>query len=232
MTPNTPTTFRPLDTRTGYDLWSQIYDDEENPLIVVEETHFGPLLGDIRGMKIADLGCGTGRHAVRLAQAGAEVTALDFSAGMLERAKQRPGAERVRFLTHDVQAPIPLADRSFDRVISCLVIEHVADLPAFFAECARICRRDGAIVVSTLHPAMMLRGITARFTDPATGEETRPHSHPHEISDFVMAALRAGLRIDHMTEHAVDAATAHRCPRAEKYLGWPILLLFRLLPPN
>lgn len=81
-----------------------------------------------------------------------------------------------------------------------------------------------------MHPAMMLRGIQARFTDPATGRETRPASWPHQVSDYIMAAVRAGLSIDEISEHAVDEELARRSPRAIKYLHWPILLMMRLKP--
>jgi len=36
------------------------------------------------------------------------------------------------------------------------------------------------------------------------------------------------LTIDHLSEYAVDHELAARCPRAEKYLGWPLLLMMRL----
>ena len=48
------------------------------------------------------------------------------------------------------------------------------------------------------------------------------------IRDSVIAATRAGLHIDHMSEHVVDKELAARSPRAQKYLGWPLLLLMRL----
>jgi len=178
---------------------------------------------------IADVGCGTGRHAVRLASQ-ANVVALDFSEGMLAKARSKPGADRVRFVVHDVAQLLPLGDHLFDRVLCCLVVEHIQDLAGLFGEFRRICKPDGFVVVSAMHPAMMLRGITARFTDPTTGRETRPRSHPNQISDFVMAAVRAGFTIDHMSEHAVDDALAERVPRAARYLGWPMLLMMRLQP--
>jgi hypothetical protein len=43
-----------------------------------------------------------------------------------------------------------------------------------------------------------------------------------------MAAIRAGLRIDVMAEASPDSALAQRMPRARKYVGWPVLLAFRL----
>ncbi len=214
--------------REGYDRWAEIYDNEDNPLIALEEPQVDALLGDVRRKTVADIGCGTGRHALRLAAAGARVTALDFSEGMLAKARAKPGADRVSFVAHDLHQRWPLADGAFERVVCGLVVEHIADLPFFFGELGRICRTDGFIVVSAMHPAMFLRGISARFSDPATGRETRPQSHPHHISDLVMAALGAGLRLDHISEHAVDAALAARLPRAEKYVGWPMLVMLRL----
>jgi hypothetical protein len=60
----------PLDlpTREGYDLWSQIYDDEDNPLIALETAWITRLLGDVRGLAVADVGCGTERHALAIHQ--------------------------------------------------------------------------------------------------------------------------------------------------------------------
>ncbi len=91
-----------LPTKEGYDRWAAIYDAEENPLILLEEMHLPPLLGDVRDLAIADLGGGTGRHAVRLAAAGARVTALDFSDVMMARARGKPGGERVGFIAYDL----------------------------------------------------------------------------------------------------------------------------------
>ncbi|MGE0481035.1 MAG: class I SAM-dependent methyltransferase [Phycisphaerae bacterium] len=213
--------------QAGYDRWAEIYDHEDNALIQLEERELPALLGGVAELDVVDVGCGTGRWALRLAEQGARVTGLDFSEGMLERARRKPGAERVRFLAHDARAPLPLADASFDRVLCCLVLEHVASPAGLFRELARVCRRGGFILCSAMHPAMMLRGISARFTDPATGVETRPQSHPHQISDFVNAALAAGVAIDHLSEHPVDETLAARSPRAVKYVGWPMLFLLR-----
>ncbi len=219
-----------LSTREGYDRWAVIYDDEDNPLIALEEPRVDELLGEVRGLAVADIGCGTGRHALRLAVRGARVTAVDFSEAMLAKARAKAGAETISFIEHDLAKPLPLAGASFDRVVCGLVLEHIADLGGLMAETRRICRPEGFIVVTAMHPAMMLRGVTARFTDPATGQETRPYSFPHQISDFVMAVVRAGLKLDHLSEHAVDEGLVQRMERARRYLGWPMLVVMRLRP--
>lgn len=227
---NVPGEIVVLPTRDGYDRWAEIYDDEDNALILLEEAHLPPLLGAVAGLTVADVGCGTGRYARPLVRAGARVTALDFSENMMRRARTEPEAATIHFIEHDLRELLPLAEGAFDRVICCLVTEHIQHLESFFRELKRICRPDGFVIVSALHPAMLLRGIQARFTDPATGRETRPLSFPHGIADYVMAATRAGLRFDHLSEHAVDEALAARSERGRKYLGWPLLLLMRLVP--
>jgi ubiquinone/menaquinone biosynthesis C-methylase UbiE len=143
-----------------------VYDTDGNPLIALEERHIGTLIGDVAGLTVADVGCGTARHAIRLAAAGARVTALDFSPRMLEAARAKPGAARVRFVLHDVATPLPLEDGAADRVLCCLVMEHVADLTALFRELGRACAPAprGAIIVSAMHPAMMLRGCRRAST--------------------------------------------------------------------
>ncbi len=219
-----------LSTREGYDVWARIYDNEDNPLIRMEEPEVTRLLGDVANLDCADIGCGTGRWTLKLAAAGARPTGLDFSDAMLAKAKAKPGAAAARFIHHDLAKPIPLPDAAFDRVLCSLVLEHITDLDLLFAEMRRICRPDGFVVVSAMHPAMMLRGIQARFTHPDTGRDTRPQSHGSTIADFLTAAVRAGLRLEHIGEHVVDEALAAASPRARKYLGWPMLLVLRLRP--
>jgi ubiquinone/menaquinone biosynthesis C-methylase UbiE len=209
-------------------MWSRIYDDEDNPLIALETMQFRHLLGDVRGLTVADIGCGTGRHALAMAAAGATVVGVDFSVGMLSKARAKPGAATVHFVRHDVATGLPFVSRAFDRVTCCLVLEHVGDLSGVVSEMARICRVGGAVCLSDLHPAMGLLGLQAQFTDPASGQKTRPASARHQVSDYVMAATRAGLDIEHMSEHVVDEALVARSPRARPYAGWPLLLMMRL----
>jgi len=143
------------------------------------------------------------------------------------------GAEPVRFVRHDLSRPFPLESHAFDMALCCLVLDHITNLDLLFGELARICKpasEGGRVLVTSMHPAMMLLGVQARFTDPASGEKVHVASVPNQVSDYVMAAVRAGLRIESMTEHFADEALARRAPRAGKYLGWPMLLIMDLRP--
>ncbi len=219
-----------IDTREGYDRWSDLYDLDGNPLIALEEKYFPEILGEVRGLTVADIGCGTGRHSSRLASSGARVVALDFSTGMMRKAREKFAAEHIAFAIADISRSLPIRDRRFDRVICCLVLDHIHDVAGLFRELKRICRPDGFIAISAMHPAMMLRNVQAQFHDLESGATVRPRSAPNQISDYVNATTTAALRIDHMSEHAIDAEVAGNFPRAMKYLGWPGLLLLRLCP--
>ncbi len=177
--------------RVGYDRWAAVYDHDANPLQALEEPIVRWAIGDPRSLNVLDLGCGTGRHALWLANGGATVTATVFSEGMLDEARRKPGAEKVRFLCHDLHLPLPFGNGEFDMVVSGLVLEHLRDLDGFFVEVKRVLNDGGHAVVSAIHPAMFLRGSQARFTDPSTGELVQPGSIAHSIGAFVMAAVRA-----------------------------------------
>ena len=216
--------------QTGYDGWAAVYDHDANPLIALEEPVVRAALGQINGLAVLDMGCGTGRHALRLAEQGANVTAVDFSAGMLAEAQQKPFAERVQFSQHDLHEPLAFNDAEFDAVVSGLVLEHIRDLAMFFGEARRVLKPKGLAVISAMHPAMFLRGSQARYTDPDSGEIVHVGSINHSISDFVMAVVQAGFQIVSITEHAPDAEFAQKYPRAEKYIDWPMLVVLTLQP--
>jgi malonyl-CoA O-methyltransferase len=214
--------------QSGYDRWAAVYDHDGNPLIALETPVVRRLVGSVTRRDVLDLGCGTGRHALWLAAAGAKVTAVDFSEGMLDEARRKPGAAEVRFLQHDLSQRLPFPDHAFKFVVSGLVLEHLKDLDPFFFEAHRVLEPDGTAVISAMHPAMFLRGSQARFTDPTSGEIVQPGSYPHQISDFLMAAIGVGFNLESITELAPDAEFAGRFPRAEKYVGWPMLVAFKL----
>ena len=220
------------EVRSRYDRWAEVYDHDGNPLPVLEEGPVRRALGEVAGLEVLDLGCGTGRHALWLARASSKVTAVDFSSEMLEQARSKPGAERVRFLEHDVHARLPFESARFDRVVSGLVLEHIGDLGHFYSEARRVLRPGGLGVFSTLHPSMFLRGSRARFVDPESGESVYPGSNDHTLSDLIQPLLESGLTLRALEEASPSAELAARYPRAEKHVGWPMLLVLSAAAPT
>ena len=104
-----------VSTQEGYARWSNFYDHEDNALIMLEELCTGPILAALSSTHVLDLGAGTGRYAIRLAQQGAHVVALDQSEAMLATARQaaqRAGVT-VAFQQQTLDADLPFAAGQF-----------------------------------------------------------------------------------------------------------------------
>ncbi len=214
--------------REGYDRWAAIYDHDANPLQALEEPIVRNAIGDPHGLDYWIWDAAPGGMHCGWSSKCATVTAIDFSDGMLAEARRKPGAERIRFLCHDLHSDLPFADGEFDLLVSGLVLEHLQELSGFFAESRRVLKPGGRAVISAMHPAMFLRGSQARFTDPATGELVLPGSVPHSLGEFVMAALQTGFQLTEIVEASPDTEFAARYPRAEKYIDWPMLVVMEL----
>ena len=96
------------------------------------------------GERFLDVATGTGEIALRAARAGAEVTAVDIAPAMLALAREKPGAERVRFDEGDAEA-LPYRDAEFDVVASNFGVIFAPDRDAAAHELARVCRPGGRI---------------------------------------------------------------------------------------
>ena len=98
--------------------------------------------------RVLDAGCGSGRLTVALAQAGADVTGVDTNASQLEVAHGRAAEEGVRLtlLEADFNGGLPLADGSFDAVVSRLALMAADDPVATLRELHRTLEPGGRLV--------------------------------------------------------------------------------------
>jgi SAM-dependent methyltransferase len=103
-------------------------------------------LGDVRGKRVLDYGCGHGMAAVVLARHEAVVTAFDLSPGYVREAARRAAANgvRVECLVANGEA-LPFPDRSFDAVWGCAILHHL-DLAEAGRELRRVLRPGGVAV--------------------------------------------------------------------------------------
>jgi len=112
------------------------------------------LLGDVRGRRILEVGCGSAPCARYLARRGATVVAFDLSTGMLRHA--RAAAARTGIAVPLVQADaceLPFAGASFDLAFSAFgAIPFVADSAGAMREVARVLRPGGRWVFAATHP--------------------------------------------------------------------------------
>lgn len=201
------------DVSRAYDRWAEVYDDDRNATRDLDAwvVRNAPLR--IEGRRVLEIGCGTGKNTAWLAEHAAHVTAMDFSEGMLARARERVAGRGVTFVRHDVREPWPLDDASADVVIGNLVLEHVADLAPVYAEAARVLTPGGELFFCELHPFRQWRGGQAHFTDPASGETVHVTAHVHTVAEYVNGGIAAGLAPRELGEWLEPGAPADAFPR-------------------
>jgi len=135
-------------------------------------------IGDVQGKDVLDLGCGTGDLTLDLAAAGAEVTGLDLSPGMVAVAERRLAEflpDRSARFVAAVAEESGLPTASFDLVVGRYVIHHL-DASEGAAEIHRLLRPGGrAVFLETWggNPVLMFarRHLAGRFGIPRYGTE-------------------------------------------------------------
>lgn len=187
-----------MSVQAAYNEWSKTYDEDANATKELDAQVTRETLSKLDANDVLELGCGTGKNTAFLAERFAHVTAVDFSAGMLDRARRQATAANVSFVEADLKHRWPAEDTSFDLATSNLVFEHIADLPAVFREAARVLRPGGHMFVCELHPFRQYLGSQARFE--RDGETTRIDAFLHHISDYLTAAESAGLELVELRE--------------------------------
>jgi len=210
----------PQEAGEAYDSLAAAYPPHaHNLLMQMEEEAVLGLLGEVRGRRCLDLGCGTGRYLRILAEAGASrAFGADLSAPMLERARAgRFGVVRAE------AARLPFADGSFDIVVCGLVVGHVAALDAVAAEAGRVLAAGGAFVYSDVHPSGTLAGWERSFRD-AQGRPLSVRQHLHLYEDHLRACRGAGLVVEDLKEPRIQVESPWR--------GWPAVLVVRAVRPR
>ncbi|MEZ8484207.1 malonyl-ACP O-methyltransferase BioC [Vibrio splendidus] len=104
---------------------------------------------DLSGLKVLDLGCGTGYFSEQMVKRGAEVVCADLSVGMLERAEQRCGASVSLYQQADAEQ-LPFEGGCFDIVFSSLALQWCDDLSSPLKEMMRVVAVGGRVIFSTL----------------------------------------------------------------------------------
>jgi SAM-dependent methyltransferase len=105
------------------------------------------LLGPVSGMRVLDLGCGTGRHAGELASRGADVVGLDADASMLDRARrEHPGARYVQMGADVLSLPALGATSPFDACLSNAALHWMTDQEEVIRNVRSVLREGGRFV--------------------------------------------------------------------------------------
>lgn len=120
--------------------------DVENYWFRRHEVVYERLTPRCAGRDVLEAGCGEGYGADRIAGAARRVIAVDYDEATVAHVRARyPRVDVV----HGNLSQLPLPDASVDIVVNFQVIEHLWDQAQFVAECARVLRPSGLLMVST-----------------------------------------------------------------------------------
>jgi SAM-dependent methyltransferase len=138
--PDTPAVLTLTGERTIPDL------DIENYWFRRHEVVYQRLAPRCAGREVLEAGCGEGYGADLIAGVARRVVAVDYDQAAVAHVRSR--YRRVEVMQANL-ADLPLPDASMDVVVNFQVIEHLWDQAQFVAECARVLRPSGLLMVST-----------------------------------------------------------------------------------
>ena len=197
------------------------------------------LLGDVRGLRVLDVGCGPGLYAEELLARGAEVVGFDESREMVRLARRRCGDE-TDLRVHDLRSPLDwLDDETFDAAVMALVIHHLDDRVSALREIHRVLRPGGRLVLSSHHPTSDWVRFGGSYFDVEPIEEDWHGGRWHvrywrlPLTDSSAEFAAAGFLIERLVEPLPAAEMAERFPEDhEKLIREPGFIVFALEKPT
>lgn len=135
-----------------YDNW---YEEKIGRFVDRIETDLAfRMLKINKGMKIIDIGCGTGNFSIKLAKRGCHVTGIDVSEKMLKIARKKACEQKLNidFINMDVK-DLKFADNEFDAAISMAAFEFIDDIPRVTDEIFRTVKVGGQVLIGTINGA-------------------------------------------------------------------------------
>jgi len=188
-----------MDVKQAYDIWADQYDTNDNKTRDLEAIALRTTLPDIHFDKCLEVGCGTGKNTHYLLTKAKQVSAVDLSEEMLDKARQKISADHVQFIQADILTEWTFATPPYDLVTFSLVLEHIENLYDIFKNVSTITSPNALVYVGELHPFKQYEGTKARF-DTEEGQHIVT-CFKHNISDFTLAAKQSGFEIVDVSEY-------------------------------
>lgn len=191
-----------FDVSEGYKAWADTYDSMPNLLLEVEEPIVKTILKKITPGTALDAACGTGRYSELLNSLGYKVTGMDLSPAMLSQARKTRN-KKINFIEGDLTA-IPLKNASVDLAICALALTHLPNMEKALSELKRVVRPGGRIIISDIHPWLIMLGGQAEFFDK-TGKHGYVLNYIHWHSDYLKSFQHLQLKVIECLEPVMES---------------------------
>ncbi len=186
------------------------------------DIHYGPgspnekhlkLLGNLKGKKVLEIGCGGAQCGIAMAKQGAKVTGIDISEEQLKFAKNLAEKNKVniKFYQGDIKSLKQIKSNSQDIVFSAFALHYVDNLNKCFKEVYRVLKKKGIFVFSLDHPfsrtadSETLKIKESYFKTGKTeiffSDETKKFvMYNHTISELYDTLINSGFNVERIIE--------------------------------
>jgi SAM-dependent methyltransferase len=177
-----------------------------------------------QGVRILEIGSGTGILLSRLIHEGHDVQGVEISADLVAESRRWHGPLPIRLVTGTA---LPFADQAFDVVMSFDVFEHIADSDAHLREVRRVLRPGGAYLLQTPNKWTNVVFETIRWR--SFTKFRQDHCSLHSLAELRQRLAAHGFQV-----RAFDVPVVNEFFRGKvrRHLGWPGVTLLTLLNPD
>ncbi len=161
----------------------------------------------VTGKRIIDVGIGTGRGSLPLALDGYDVTGIDISNEMLAQCKREAGDTPIELLAGDL-TKLPVADESFDSLISLNVVVHFPNWREALSDWTRVVKPGGRLVFDVhsldhLHAVAAAAGCAPMdLLTPAQSNDPSQYMLRVTAREIAEAAQACGLTVERLVPYA------------------------------
>ena len=161
---------------------------------------------------LLDIACGNGLTSRKLAQLGAQVVAIDFSANLIDLARKRsnPGG-RITYLGCDVtdeKALLELGENSFDYALCNMALFDMAEIEPLYHALPKLLKPGGCFVFSLLHPAF--------------NNSSSIHMAEEELRDGMLQTVYSVKVSRYMTPYQAHGVALRNQPKLQLYFERPL----------
>lgn len=182
-----------MNIKSAYNIWANNYDEDKNLTRDLDAEIVRKVFSDQIFNSILEVGCGTGKNTVYFESISNQLTAMDFSDGMINKAKEKVKSENVSFKIRDITKEWNFKENNFDLITFNLILEHIENLTFIFEQAHKHLNSKGIVFINELHPFRQYDGKKAVYDE--NGETKEIDAFVHNISDFINSANKIGLKL-------------------------------------
>jgi ubiquinone/menaquinone biosynthesis C-methylase UbiE len=191
---------------------------------------------DLRsGQKVLDVAAGNGNATLAAARRWCDVTSTDYVPALLDRARARAAADRLKIAFREADAEsLPFPDQSFDAVVSSFGVMFTPNQDKAAAEMIRVCKSGGQIGLANWTPdgfiGQLFKTMGKHLPPPAGIKSPALWGTRARITEL-FGLHAASIRIEPRIFNFRYQSAQHWLDVFKTYYG-PVLKAFAMLPPD